>query len=394
MRHWISPWYASNAAVGFAVPGLAAIIIPLIVVRTGHEPIRVAAVVAAQNWGVLLAPVWGWLADRERVRPAVLFAGLLCIAAGFAGLASTRSLWLLLGASFAIGTGTGAFNTTAIILITRFRPVCEWGPRLAWLQTFGAIGTTAGLGAAGLIAPRTGAAVAMVLMLAAAPMAMANVNSPLMRTLKDRRPGPAAQVIDPDRAPGFALFLAAWFFLSLAVSVFASLYPITMQQSFGVSVRASSSAVAAATLVSLPLCMGAGVLVARLGSARVLLLGLLFRFGALLGLVLIGLAHAGPWLPAILLAALFQAVWPLLGVASNDLAASLAPFGRGVAIGVFNAVGALSSGIGALLAGLMAELFGYQHVIGLAAGMALVAVLLGLGLLRSHRRAMQPIVLA
>jgi predicted MFS family arabinose efflux permease len=84
----------------------------------------------------------------------------------------------------------------------------------------------------------------------------------------------------------------------------------------------------------------------------------------------------------LVLAGLFQAIWPLIGVGSNDLAARLAPGSQGAAVGSYNAAGALASSCGALLSGLMAEMFGYRHVCELAAGTALAA--LACGLLLNH----------
>ena len=65
---------------------------------------------------------------------------------------------------------------------------------------------------------------------------------------------------------------------------------------------------------------------------------------------------------AIVLFAVFQGIWPFLSVASNDLSASLAPFGEGPAIGLFNAVAAIASACGAVAGGAIANYFGYSAV--------------------------------
>ncbi|HZD49394.1 MAG TPA: hypothetical protein VE178_11680, partial [Silvibacterium sp.] len=75
----------------------------------------------------------------------------------------------------------------------------------------------------------------------------------------------------------------------------------------------------------------------------------------------------------ILLVGSFLAVWPLLSVASNDLSAALAEFGKGTAIGLFNAA-AIASAAGAIIGGAVAVRFGYPSV-GLFAAVGIAAAL-------------------
>jgi predicted MFS family arabinose efflux permease len=60
---------------------------------------------------------------------------------------------------------------------------------------------------------------------------------------------------------------------------------------------------------------------------------------------------SSPALPALVAFSLFQGIWPLLSVASNDLAAELAPIGEGTAMGLFNAAAAAASALGAITGG-------------------------------------------
>jgi predicted MFS family arabinose efflux permease len=57
--------------------------------------------------------------------------------------------------------------------------------------------------------------------------------------------------------------------------------------------------------------------------------------------------------------AVFQGIWPLVSVSSNDLAAGLAPFGEGRAIGLFTAVGAVGSALGSIVGGAIVDVSGY-----------------------------------
>jgi predicted MFS family arabinose efflux permease len=68
---------------------------------------------------------------------------------------------------------------------------------------------------------------------------------------------------------------------------------------------------------------------------------------------------ASPLLLVVILFGSFQGIWPLLSVASNDLSAALAPFGKGAAMGLFNAAAAIASAGGAIAGGALAERFGY-----------------------------------
>jgi PUCC protein len=94
------------------------------------------------------------------------------------------------------------------------------------------------------------------------------------------------------------------------------------------------------------------------------------------------------FVPVLLLYGLFQGIWPLLGVASSDLAADLAPFGEGTAMGLFNAAAAIASALGAVVGGAVADMFGFASVIVLGAVGAFVALLCMLS--RRLSQAMRP----
>ena len=372
----LETWFLAYLVFGFTLPGLTAILLPLVVVEAGHRPFRIGAVVACQNWGLLTAPFWGWTADRFAAwRPTFAF-GLGLTAAAFAGLAFERRLPLLLASGVLLGIGSGACNTVAILLVTRTARPSLWSGKLATLQWLGAVGTVAGLATAGLVGARAGMILAGLLTLPA-----------ILLACLPRTPCPEPAAAKPIHRQGhlalFAMFLLAWFLLSVSIATFSSLYPITMHRRFGVEVGPSSIVLAAATFVSLPLYGLAG----RLDPVSMFASGVLGRCTALFGLAALSLAHDRNPLAALVCAALFQAVWPLLGVGSSALAATLTPPGKGAAIGLFQATGAIGSGAGALLAGSMADLYGYRNVFPAAAAVAILAVLISLLLGRLHRRA-------
>jgi MFS family permease len=418
VHHWIEPWYGAYAILGALTAGLAVISIPLVVTGGGGNALQIGTAIAVQNLGVLSAPLWGMVADRTRAYRAVFFTGFVLIGLGFLGFTVLHGLAAWLACAFLIGFGTGASNTVASLFVVEFTPKDEWSQRISWLQTFSALGSVLGMAIAGLLAPRVGTLIAAVSVIPA--IALGGRGLPVPRTRfhiprphlsggelshLQRHAGPnAATVVAYLHRPrltefvalgsaltsGFGLFLAGWFLFSLAVSSFASLYPVLMLKSFGVTVAESSLLISIATAVSIPLYNFAGRLTSRRGPAAVLGIGIGGRMVGLAGLAAVAyLQHpATAILPVIVLFGVYQGIWPLLSVASNDLAAGLAPFGEGAAMGLFNAVAAIASAFGAIAGGKVADMFGYPAVSLFAALGALLA--LASVTMLAHTRLPQP----
>jgi MFS transporter, DHA1 family, tetracycline resistance protein len=404
IARWIEPWYLSYAVLGALASGLAVILIPLVVTGAGGTATQVGAAIAAQNVGALFAPLWGWVADRSRAYRAVFFGGFMLIAFGFLGftLVHGMSAWLL--SAFLVGFGTGASNTVACLFVVEFTVKSEWSERISWLQTFNALGSVGGMAVAGLLEPRIGTLLSALLVIPAimvggwglpvpgGPFHLPRIHlrgADLAHVL--RRGGPNAMSVvahlhRPRRADvvalgaafssAFGTFLIGWFFFSLAISAFSSLYPVLMTKSFGIGVTTSSILMSVATAISIPLYNLAGRLTTRHRPVQVLAVGIEGRIVALAGLAIV--AYMQPsfsLVPVLLLYGLFQGIWPLLGVASNDLAADLAPFGEGSAMGLFNAAAAFASALGAVAGGAVADVFGFASVIVLGAVGASIALL-------------------
>jgi MFS family permease len=406
VHRWIEPWYGAYAILGALASGLAVISIPLIITAGGGSATVIGSTIAAQNIGALFAPFWGTVADRTRAYRTVFFLGFILIALGFAGLSGLRGLGAWTSFAFLIGFGTGASNTVASLFVVEFAPKAEWGQRISWLQTFNALGSVLGMALAGLLAPRLGTLFAALLVIPALVLGNRGLPVPGGRFQFPRphlhsaewmhlmhRGGPnAASVVAHLHRPrlrdfgalrgavgsGFGLFLLSWFLFSLAVSSFSSLYPVLMKKSFSVSVAQSALLMSIATALSIPLYNVAGRLIGRRGPAAVLGLGIAGRVIGLAGLAVVAFLHLpAAVLPVLVLFGLYQGIWPLLSVASNDLAAELAPFGEGAAMGLFNAVAAIASAAGAIAGGVVADTFGYPAVSIFAAagvGAALVCV--------------------
>jgi MFS family permease len=404
IRQWVEPWYLSYAILGALASGLAVILIPLVVTGSGGTATHVGAAIGAQNVGALFAPLWGWIADRSRAYRVIFFGGFVLIAFGFLGftLVHDISAWLL--SAFLVGFGTGASNTVACLFVVGFTAKSEWSERISWLQTFNALGSVVGMALAGLLEPRIGTLLSALLVIPAImvggwglPVPGGPLHFPQPYLLGAdlahmlRRGGPnaisvLAHLHRPRRsdiavlrvafASAFGTFLVGWFFFSLAISAFSSLYPVLMTKSFEITVTTSSMLMSVATAISIPLYNLAGRLATRYRPIHVLAIAIGGRIVALAGLALV--AYTQPsfsFVPVVLLYGLFQGIWPLIGVTSNDLAADLAPFGEGAAMGLFNAVAAIASALGAIVGGAVADMFGFASVIVLGAVGASIALL-------------------
>ncbi len=395
-RRWIEPWYIAYAILGALVSGVAVILVPIIIVDNGGTATQIGTAIAMQNFGMLFAPFWGWLSDRFKDYRTVFFGGFILLSAGFALFALVQGplAWHL--AAFLIGFGAGASNTVAGLFVVEFTPQEEWSQRISWLQTFNAIGVILGTACAGQLRPRLGLAVSAFLAIPALVIGGWGLPVPGGKTqhrLKRVRFGQMAnlaQQIEPmassvmerfhqfgpkdmkavarTLATPFGALLSGWFLFSLAVASFSSLYPVLMRAEFHLGIRHSSLLLSAATALSLPFYNLAGRWTASHGPVRVLSAGVAVRSVALAAIGLLGIFRV-PFgvLPAMLLFAVFQGIWPQISVASNNLAASLAPFGKGAAMGLFNASAAVASGMGAIAGGAMADRFGYSSASLLAA---------------------------
>jgi MFS transporter, DHA1 family, tetracycline resistance protein len=415
VHHWIEPWYLAYAILGALASGLAAILIPLVVTNSGGSSTQLGAAVAALNVGALFAPIWGWAADRSLAYRAIFLSGFMLIAAGFLGFTVMHGFggWLI--SAFLVGFGTGASNTVASLFVVEFTPASEWSQRISWLQTFNALGAVLGMAIAGLLQPAFGTYVAALLVVPAIivggwglPVPRSTFHIPRLRLHARHvahlaaRGGPNAVTVvghihrlrlsDLPKLriifnSAFGVFLGSWFFFSVGISSFSSLYPLLMLRSFGVGVATSSTLMSIATLVSIPLYNLAGRLSFRHGPVQLLSAGICTRMIALVTLGVVAYLHpSSPAVPALVAFGLFQGIWPLLSVASTDLAAELAPIGEGTAMGLFNAAAAAASALGAVTGGVVADRFGYESVNVFAAAGALLSLLWVLPLRNARRQ--------
>ena len=394
---WVEPWYAAYALLGVTIAGLAPILLPLAVSQSGSAA-DVGLVMAVFSLGGLAAPLWGALADRYRAHRWLLAGGLAVTAVGFAAFPFTAALPAWLGLALLQGAGAAAAATVANLFVVENHPKVEWDERIGWLQTFYGGGQVAGLllaGVLGQIDLRLGLLVAAGLVaIAIAPGWFYTQIPPQPMTGQPTLTHPARHsewaIISPQRLfhhlsrqslrrlrstlrSPFGVFTWAWLLAFAGSATVFSLYPVLMQQVFGMAPDISSTGFAIAAGLGLALYSPAGRWSDRFGSTRVLRLGFgirLLAFGAILGL---GLAHidSAAWL-ALLGFTIVVLSWSLLSVSGTALAANLSPVGEGEGLGIFNAATAVAGTLGAALGGWVAGQWGYAVVSILAvAGMAL-----------------------
>ncbi len=399
---WIEPWYLVYAIMGLVVAGLVPVLIPLVAGRSGNAG-QVGLVVAAVSLGGLTAPLWGSLADRYRAHRLLLAGGMLVACLGLAAFAFTTQIlvWILL--AMLAGLGSASAATVANLFVVEAHPQVEWDERIGWLQTFYGVGQVAGLLLAGAL---TRIDLHFGLLAAAGLSAAAAVLGWLTTKTPPAQPGLKAVLLHPARHtesaisspqrlfhapkwPGmqtlgrtlrspYGVFLVIWLMAFAGPAAVFSQYPLFMQKVFGVTPATSSVVFAIIAALGLSLYTPAGNWSDRFGSQRILRLSLGLRlaaFAGMLGLVFLPGSGTVGWL-ALLAFAFVVWAWSLMSVSGTALAARLSPAGEGQGLGIFNAMTAVASILGALLGGWAAGAWGYGSIVVLALG----GVTLGLGL--------------
>jgi len=301
------------------------------------------------------------------------------------------------------GFGTASAATVANLFVVEAHPQAEWDQRIGWLQTFYGIGQAAGLLLAGVLTHtdfRVGLWAAAGLSAAAAILGWFTTKTPLpqpglepvllhpikhiesafsspQRLFHSMKFMEIKELWSTFRSP-FGAFLMVWLLTFAGSAAVFSQYPLLMQKVYGVTPAKSSVAFAIIAALDLILYSPAGNWSDRLGPKHILRAALalrLFAFAALLGLVLMP-AGGIIGLLALFAFALVVWAWSLISVSGTALAAHLSPVGEGQGLGIFNAMTAVASILGALLGGWAAGVWGYSSIVALA----IIGMLLGLGL--------------
>jgi MFS family permease len=397
-RKWVEPWYFSYALLGAMLAGLAPILLPLAVSRTG-TPAEVGLVMAAFNLGGLAAPLWGGLADRYRLHRLLLVGGLLVVTAGMAlfAFSQSASAWLVL--ALVQGIGVAAASTVANLFIVEEHDRSEWDVRIGWLQTFYGAGQVAGLLAAGILSRfnlNAGLLVAAGVTALAAVLGWLTTRTPPKKSetrpvLLQAAPHGEWAMNSPQRMyhflnlnglkhlgevvrSSFGLFIALWLISFAGAAGVFSLFPVWMEKVYSVNSTVSSTGFALAAALGLALYTPAGNWTRRFGAGPVLRIGMAVRLLAFLGLLILGVSGLPLGWLALILFMLIVLAWSPITVSGTDWAARLSTIGEGEGLGVFNAATAVAGVAGSVLGGWAAGQWGYPAVSILGA----VGVVIGL----------------
>lgn len=424
MKAYSEKWYLGYAFQGLSVLGVAPILIPLIVGRLGGDA-AAGMVVAAFYLGQLTAPIWGRLADKTGRHHLFYSLGYALLAVGMVAFALVKGTNFWLALAFVQGAGSAATNTVAAMFIVEYKPQQEWDPRIGWLQTFYGTGQAIGLAlaAAAQMSPLWGMGLAGALMVPGyflgrlglpAEKTRAKVTSPRFNHHVLRHPRQAymqlhhthglsfngvKQTVQAWKSP-FGLFLLAWFFAMLGSWMVYNLYPLLMQQLYGVDAAASSVTFAIAATLGIFLYAPSGFLAEKIGDGMVLMIGIVMTIVGMVGMTLLAyVSVAQTWILSQVFYALMPMAWSPLIVAGTAYTAQLTTMPQGNALGVFNSITAIGSVLAALAAGWLAEYFGYGVVMitgtlvtlaGLAALVVLVLEQRGrLQQFKAHRKVLQ-----
>ncbi|APZ42342.1 MFS transporter [Acidihalobacter ferrooxydans] len=420
---YIRPWYGAYLLLGIVTAGMVPVLLPLMMVAISHQLSSVAYVMGVFDLGLLTSPLWGMFAERLKLYRSLFFLSFIIAAAaiGVFPLLHTMIGWMI--AAFVLGAGSAGAGTLASLFIVDFAPQNEWEPRIGLLQSFNGAGQVVGLLLAAIFAHGQfddGLWLAAVLLIPA--LMLGGIGLPIQRKARaaDQHPHRMLDVralaafphVNLPAGIGFHMnhfnlrglrhlpdvigtpfgrFILSWFMLALGVSGFFTYFPLMLEHGYGVNTHLTSSIYAVGAAIGITLFVLASRLATRFGSGKVYQFGLWLR---LAGFVLLLLPYFMPVLPRLTLAIvgffLIVIAWPLLSVAGTGLAARLATFSEGAAMGLFNASLALATVIGAFASGPIIAALGYRGlawmgVIGLG-----LSIVTGLGLGRRQADAPQP----
>ena len=184
----------------------------------------------------------------------------------------------------------------------------------------------------------------------------------------------------------FGVFLAGWFLCVLGSWMVYNLYPLLMQQLYGVDAAASSGTYAIAATLGIFLYAPSGMLGEKIGDGPVLTIGFIMTLITMLGMTYFAyVSSAYTWWLSQAFFILMPMAWSPLIVAGTAYTAQLATMPEGSALGIFNSVTAVGSVIGALAAGWLADAFGYGVVMVSGTSLTIISLVVLMSLLRNQR---------
>jgi MFS family permease len=388
----LETWYLAYALLGTAVGGILPIIMPLLAFKCFEGACQVGLVMAAFNLGWLLSPLWGHLADRHSLHRELLIISLLFLSVILTALSYAVSLRAWLGLSLAGGVCVSGAMTQGSLFIVEKNPQQEWSERIGCLQMFNGGGQVVGMLVAALLSDMslTGALLvaAGITVLAVFPGRLTPKViaekcrleiQPSSNSIQNQGQGqqccPNQKLPFLSRAkemlenlnPNFLWFMVLWFLCLTGSSVIYTLYPIIMQDAYGIGQRHLAFGFACAMGISVLLYAEAGRCNQRFGPSRIIRVILVIRLLAFVGLL--ALLSVDMFKSSTLTFFSFFIIflcWPFLGVSGTTLTARLSNLVKGEGIGIFHAVFAMAAVVGAAMGGWLASWGGYAVAVGMA----------------------------
>jgi MFS family permease len=369
----MSTWIAVGAAQDAALP----ILVPAYVIAVTDSAAYSGVVMGAVMLTGGLGPVMGRVADRHRAHRAILVLGnvglaLACVAYG---LSSERDAILVLDAVL-LGASISAVSTVApvFVLSTRVSPGLE-ASRLTSLNLAQPVGQMllaamlAAAAAAGwsfparfYLAAGVLAFLAVVVWLTSGKPAKAiHVDHPTPSI-----PGPPGEQVPTAKSKvltrTFALVLGIAFFTSVAFQSIVGQISNILPKVFGYSEAQTASLVSTAGLIAIGVFFVAGRMLRTKQAATTTYTGVVLRAIVALGLAILGMFVTSPIAIVSVLVLLLYASNSFVDLAVYPLGVRAATVRASEASGwVFGAI-ALAGALGSVLAGVLAEAFGFNSI--------------------------------
>lgn len=378
----MEPWYAAYAVVGLMVLGVAPIFIPLTVESGGaNGAAAVGAVVAAFYVGGLFAPVLGSLADRLGRQHAVFLGCFPVMAVAVAGFAFAHDLWLWALLAFVFGGAGSLAGTVAGLFIVEAHPRAEWNDRIGWFRLAYGAGQAVGLVIAAVAATFLQAGWMLTALLLLAGFFLARIRLPKLSVAVSEQ-----AAVRPGKSPlrgRFGIFLATWLLTMIGVQTFFNVVPLVMRDAFAVSPSASSLLFLVGASIGVVLYPLAGKDVDRRGPGAVLLTGLVATTSAFGAMALAtGFDLPGKTVIGSVCLIVAAVAYSFEVVAATVMIVRVAPGSEGSAMGLLNGIIAAGAVIGAIVPSFLAQALGYPALPGLACGVLVLAILVGIPLFR------------
>jgi MFS family permease len=379
--------------------GMFPILIPLLALERFSTPGHVGLVMAAFNLGGLMAPLFGGVADRYQIHRNLLSFGLLITATALAVLSFATTFAVCLCLAFIQGIGVAVAVTLGSLFIVEIHPKAEWSERIGWLQTFNGGGQVSGMllaaalsqiklssslliGSAMIVGavlpsrltPKPPCRSSTCSRLASCSAACGETKQSHLHCLSGDSISKLVDHFCTLRSTPFAYFMGVWFLCLAGASSIQTLYPVIMQEVYGIERNLLAFSFAVAMGFSVFLNPQAGHFVRQFGPTTVFQSFLGVRLVAFISFfVFLMIFSDCPYHSAILSFSAVVLCSPFLMVGGTALSALLSPFGKGEGMGIFSAVFSMACVTGSGLGGLLASHWNYNAV----AGMAVVTEMLG-----------------